>query len=125
MTGKTRSRAGGGKSAPPHLREGVHPAAEGDEHTLTIAGRGGEGLAGAGQRRERPVQRVGGELGRVAVARRQPTELFIDLIRADRGSLQDRAAIGQLGYCCGRGAAGGAALGVLADAFDRGAVQLE
>ena len=89
------------------------------------ARRRGEQLARARERRKGAVQGVRGELGRVPVGRGEAAQLLADQIGADRGRLQHRAAFNQLGDRRRRGPAGGAALGVLADAGDRGAVALE
>ena len=67
-----------------------------------------------GQRRERPVKRVGGELGGVAVAAARPPEL-LDPARGRSAPHRARRPFDELADRGGRGPAGGAALGVLGD----------
>ena len=54
-----------------------------------------ERRAGAGGRAERAVQRVGGQVGGVELARREPAQLGGDRVRADARGVQQRLALDQ------------------------------
>ena len=64
------------------------------------------------------MQGVGGELGGVALGRRQAAERGVDLVDPDSRRRQDRLAVDHLGGGGGRGAHRAAALGVEADRRD-------
>ena len=79
---------------------GVHPAAHGDERAPRVAR---QRRVGAGGGAERAVQRVGGQLGGVQLARREPAELGGDLVRADARGVEQARALDERD----RGGAGG------------------
>ena len=64
------------------------------------------------------MQRVGGELGRVALGRRQAAERRVDLVDADPRRVEHRLAVDHLGDRRGRRPRRAAALGVEADRGD-------
>ena len=97
---------------------GVDAAAEGDENALAVLWRVGELQTRAGEPRERAMEGVGSEDGRVAVAGRQAAELGLDLVGPQPGCIQNRSALRQLRHSRGRGGGGGAALVVEADPLD-------
>ena len=61
------------------------------------------------------MQRVGGELDRVATLGPEPAERGGDRVGTDRARLEHGGSLGQLGGRGGGGARGGAALGLEAD----------
>jgi hypothetical protein len=79
----------------------VHPARRGDEDPLAAAGRRDRGVVRGGLA-ERAVQRVGGELGGVQLARAQPAERGGDGVRPHAGGVEQRGPGDELD----RGAAG-------------------
>ena len=65
----------------------VDAARDGDEHAIRIGI--GEGEPARGQRRKRPVQRIGGEHGRVPRRRRQAAQSLRHVIGGDRRGRED------------------------------------
>ena len=61
---------------------------------------------------QRPVQRVGGELRRVALGRRQASDRLVDLVGPNPSRLDDRLAVDHLGDRRGGGPGRAASLGV-------------
>ena len=96
----------------------VDSAAERDQHPLAGVAPVSERLTGAGEPGERAVQRVGGELDRVAPLRAEPAELGGDLLRSERRHLEHGRALGERSGRGRGGAGGGAALGVGARPLD-------
>jgi hypothetical protein len=89
----------------------VHPARRRDEDPLAAAGRRDRGVVRGGLA-ERAVQRVGGELGGVQLARAQPAELVGDRVGADPRGVEQRGAADELDRCAGRGDRRAAAAGL-------------
>ena len=73
---------------------------------------------GCGSRGERPVQGVGGELGGVALGRRETADRLVDFVDPELRRLQDRRPVDDLGDRRGRGTSRPASLGVEADRGD-------
>ena len=91
---------------------GVDAAADRHQHAVCARRRVGEALARRGRGAERPVERVGGQLGGVAALRREPAQLGGNLRRPDPRRLQHAGALDRLGDRGARGHRRRAALGV-------------
>ena len=75
------SSAATAESTPPLMATSVRPGSSGTAADARAASA------------QRPVQRVGGQLGRVQLARRQPAELVGDLARADARGVEQLDAL--------------------------------
>ena len=71
------------------------------------------------------MQGVGGQLRRMPLCRRQPTDCLIDGVYIDQSRIENRRAIDHFGDCRRGGASGPASLGVEGDRLDPAVIDQE
>ena len=101
----------------------VDAARHRDEHPPLARRR--QALGRCGGARQRPVQSVGRELGRVELRRGKPADRRVDLIAADPRGIEDALAAHQVDGRCRRGPHRAASLRVEGRIRDRAAVQCQ